>query len=221
MTNAADARYDRVAMLLHWAIGLGLLAQMVFGFLLDDLAPRGTPARGAVINLHKSTGLVLLALVAVRLAWRLGHRPPAWPASMSRGAQRAATWGHRALYATMLGLPVAGYVASNFSQHGVKFFGVALAPWGPNLPAVYGFFNGLHVTLAWVLAVLVAGHVLVALRHALLQRDGVFQRMWPAGGGASAAVLAGVVGAAALAGAGPVRAAPSPTCPTRARARSA
>jgi cytochrome b561 len=71
------ARYDRVAMTLHWAIGLALLAQIVFGFLLDDLAPRGTPARASVINLHKSFGLVLLALIALRLGW--GGAPPPPP----------------------------------------------------------------------------------------------------------------------------------------------
>ena len=35
--------YGRVAICLHWSIGLLLLAQIAFGFLLDDIAPRGTP----------------------------------------------------------------------------------------------------------------------------------------------------------------------------------
>ena len=69
-------QYDRVAVALHGAIGALLLAQLTFGFALDDIAPRGTPARGAVVNLHKSCGLVLLALATCRLAWRLRHAPP-------------------------------------------------------------------------------------------------------------------------------------------------
>jgi YVTN family beta-propeller protein len=194
------SRYDRVAMALHWAIGLALMAQIAFGFALDEIAPRGTPARAPTINLHKSIGLVLFALVAIRLLWRLRHRPPAWPESMSAAAQAAATWGHRALYACMLGLPVAGYLASNFSQHGVKFFGYPLPPWGPNLPAVYTFFNGLHVVLAWVFSALVAGHVAVALHHRFVRRDGLFERM---------ALAAGMVAVVALASGGqPAQAAP-------------
>ncbi len=193
MDGHSPERYDTVARVLHWLIGVALIGQIVFGFLLDDLAPRGTPARAPVINLHKSIGLVLLALALLRLAWRLRHRPPAWPATMSRAARSAATWGHRALYGAMLALPVAGYVASNFSQHGVKFFGIVLAPWGPNLPPVYAFFNGLHVALAWAFALLVAGHVAVALHHRLVRRDGIFERM---GWGA----VAGLVIAVALAG---------------------
>lgn len=177
-----EARYDRIAIVLHWAIGLALIAQIVFGFLLDDLAPRGTPARAAVINLHKSLGIVLGALIVLRLAWRLRHRPPGWPASMPAWQQRAALWGHRALYACMVVMPVSGYIASNFSKHGVRFFGLAWKPWGPDLPAVYGVFNGLHVATAFIFTALIAGHVLAAAKHALVDHDGVFARMWPPGG---------------------------------------
>lgn len=173
------ARYDRIVIALHWLIGLALLAQVSFGFLLDDIAPRGTPARTATINLHKSCGIVLGLLIVARLAWRLRHRAPAWPGVMSANQQRAATLGHRALYACMLLLPLSGYVASNFSKHGIKFFGTALKPWGPDLPQVYGFFNGLHVATGIVFTALIAGHVLIALKHALVDRDGVFSRILP------------------------------------------
>ena len=167
-----------MAIALHWAVGLALLAQMVFGFLLDDIAPRGTPARAGVINLHKSIGIVLGVLIVLRLAWRLAHRPPAWPRAMSLAQQRAAQWGHRALYALMLAMPLSGYIASNLSKHGVRFFGLVLPPWGPNSPPLYALFNGLHVVAAWALAALVAGHVLAALWH-LRRRDGLFERMLP------------------------------------------
>ena len=168
-----------MAIALHWLIGIALLGQIGFGFLLDSIAPRGTPARAATINLHKSLGLVLLAAVVLRLLWRLHERPPDWPATMSALQRRAARWGHRALYACMLALPLSGYVASNFSRHGVRFFGLRLAPWGPDLPAVYAAFNALHVGIAFAFTALVAGHVAVALRHAWVDRDGVFGRMGP------------------------------------------
>jgi cytochrome b561 len=177
MQSAAPARYDAVARTLHWALGAALLAQMSFGFLLDELAPRNTPARAAVINLHKSCGLVLLVLIVLRLAWRLRHRAPPWPAAMPAWQRRAAGLGHGALYACMLLLPAAGYVASNFSKHGIKFFGRPLPPWGPDWPAAYAFFNGMHDVLGWSLAVLVAGHVAMAAKHAWIDRDGIVERM--------------------------------------------
>ena len=173
-------RYGTVAIALHWLIGVALLAQIAFGFLLDDLAPRGTPGRTSVINLHKSIGIVLGVLILARLAWRLRHRPPAWPADFAGARARLATLGHRALYACMVGVPLSGYVASNFTRHGVRFFGNPLPPWGPDDRAVYVFFNGLHVTLAIALTLLIAGHIAIAIGHAFRDRGALFGRMWPA-----------------------------------------
>lgn len=177
--NEHATRYDRVASLLHWLIGIALLGQIAFGFLLDEIAPRGTPARGAVINLHKSLGLVLGAAIVLRLLWRLWHRPPAWPAGMSERQRSAARLGHRVLYACMLVMPASGYIASNFSKHGIKLFGTPLAPWGPDLPIVYSAFNLLHLATAWVFTALIAGHIVVAFKHAFVDRDAIFARIAP------------------------------------------
>ncbi|MEP6739267.1 MAG: cytochrome b [Caldimonas sp.] len=175
----AGPRYSRVAAWLHWAIGIALLAQIAFGFLLDTIAPRGTPERTATINLHKSIGIVLGVLIVARIAWRLGHAAPAWPASMSPLLQRAARVGHRTLYVCMVVMPLAGYIASNFSKHGVRFFGTVLASWGPDWPAAYTFFNGVHVVTAFVFTALIGGHVAMALKHAFVDRDGSFTRIVP------------------------------------------
>jgi len=172
-------RYDRVASLLHWLVGLALLLQIAFGFLLDEIAPRGTPSRAGVINLHKSLGIALAVLIVLRLAWRLRHRAPTWPVSMSAWQRRAARIGHAALYGCMIAMPVSGYLGSNFSKHGIKLFGLALRPWGPDLPSVYAAFNLLHVTTAWIFTALIAGHVLVAVKHVLVDRERVFARVSP------------------------------------------
>lgn len=180
---AAAPRYGRVAIALHWLIGAALLAQIAFGFLLDEIAPRGTPARAGVVNLHKSFGITLAVLIVLRLAWRLRHRPPAWPASMSIWQRRAARIGHAALYACMIVMPASGYLASNFSKHGVRLFGMRLPAWGPDMPPVYAALNLLHVTTAWLFMALIVGHVLIALRHALVDRDDFLARISPRGRG--------------------------------------
>lgn len=172
-------RYTRVAMLLHWLIGLALIGQIVFGLLLDNIAPAGTPARAPIINLHKSVGIVLGVLILLRLAWRLGHQPPPWPRAMTAAQKTAALLGHRVLYACMIVMPLSGYVASNFSKYGVKFFGISLAPWGPASAELYKLFNGVHVVTGWLFGALVAGHIVIAAKHALINRDGVFSRMLP------------------------------------------
>lgn len=177
MAQPSDTRYDRVARMLHWIIGLALLGQIAFGWFLGEI-PRGSPERGIAINMHKSSGLILAALIVVRILWRLGHVPPGYPASVSSKQAGALRWGHALLYACMIGLPLSGYLASNFSGHGINFLNqIPLAPWGPDDKALYGLFNGTHDSLAALFSLLVAGHILFGLYHAFIARDGLSARM--------------------------------------------
>lgn len=180
----AASRYSGTAIFLHWLLVLALLAQIGFGWFLEDV-PRGTPARTVYVNLHKSTGILIGLLVLVRLYWRLAHRAPALPAAMPAWEQNASKWSHALLYLCMLVMPLSGYIASNFSKYGVHFFNaVKLAPWGADNAAVYALFNRMHMVTSWLFVALIALHVLAALYH-LAARDGIFGRMWPrAGSGA-------------------------------------
>ncbi|MGH8820325.1 MAG: cytochrome b [Rhodoferax sp.] len=175
--RGAGERYTRTTIVLHWFIGIALLAQLAFGWIVSEI-PRHTPARGYYVNLHKSVGITLGILILLRLAWRLTHRPPAMPSFMEKWQRLAALATHRLLYVLMVAMPTLGYVASNFSEHGVKFFGHPLPPWGPDLPAVYKLLNGAHIVCAYVLATVIALHVLAALQHAVIKRDGIFWRIW-------------------------------------------
>ena len=179
MNLSSHARYTGTAIVLHWGIALLLLGQFVFGLLLDDI-PRGTPARGYYVNLHKSTGILIGLLILLRLGWRLTHSPPPLPQSTPPWQRRAARLSHALLYLCMLALPLSGYLASNFSKHGIKFFNlVRWAPWGPDDKTWYAVFNGAHHLAALLLALLVAVHVLAVAKHMLVDRDGLLLRMWP------------------------------------------
>ena len=171
------ARYDRTARTLHWLVALLLLGQLIFGWWLGEV-PRNTRLRGYVVNLHKSTGLVIGLLVVLRVVWRLRHPAPPWPAAMPAWQRRLAVATHHLLYVLMLLVPLAGYLASNFSKFGVKFFNVVtLPPWGPEDRQIYALFNLTHKVAVVLLVALLAAHVGAALMHAL-RRDGVFARIW-------------------------------------------
>jgi cytochrome b561 len=175
----APERYTGVAMALHWLIAALIVGQIAFGWYLQSV-PRKTPARTVYVNLHKSTGLTLGLLVLVRLGWRLTHKAPPLPGSVPAWQRAAARTSHFALYACMLVMPAAGYLASNFSKFGVNYFNaVLLPPWGVDDRRLYAVFNTTHVVTSYVFVALIAVHVLAALRH-LHSRDGIFLRMWPA-----------------------------------------
>jgi cytochrome b561 len=146
-------RYTRTAIALHWLVALGVLAQVAFGWQLDDL-PRDTPEHAAWIRLHKQAGVALLVLILVRMHWRLTHRPPPLPASVPPWQRRAASASHALLYACMLGMPLAGILGTN----------------------VEGFGMSLHVWISYLFVLLILLHVAAAARH-LVARDGVFGRI--------------------------------------------
>jgi cytochrome b561 len=172
-------RYTSTAITFHWLIALLLLGQFVFGLMLGDI-PRGTPERAIYVNLHKSTGLVIGLLIALRIAWRLTHAPPPLPDTMPGWQRHAARASHLALYLSMVMLPLSGYLASNFSKYGIKFFNVVhLAPWGPNDKTLYALFNQIHHLSALVLAIFVVLHVLAVVKHMLIDQDSLVLRMWP------------------------------------------
>lgn len=171
-------RYDRTARVLHWLVALLLLGQLIFGWWMGEV-PRNTPLRGYVVNLHKSMGLVIGLLVVLRVVWRLRHPAPPWPGTSTMPAwqRRLAGITHVLLYVVMLLVPLAGYVASNFSKFGVKFFNlVLLPPWGSDDKQIYTLFNQTHKVAVVLLVALLAAHVGAALMHAL-RRDGVFARI--------------------------------------------
>ena len=176
--------YDRVALALHWLIALAIVGQIFLGWYVHDI-PRGTPARGFWINIHKSVGLTLGLFILFRLGWRVWRGAPAMPSTLPAWQVGAARASHALLYACMVALPLTGYLASNFSKHGIKFFNTfLLPPWGADDKTLYAALNGTHVALTWVLLALIVLHVAAALVH-LARRDGVFQRMLPARPGAA------------------------------------
>jgi cytochrome b561 len=177
MSTFAPQRYDRVAALLHWIIGIALLGQVSFGWLLGQFA-RGTPEKALAVNLHKSSGLLLALLILARVLWRLRHRPPAYPASVTLVQIRAIRAGHALLYFCMIGMPLSGYLASNFSRHGINLFNrFPIAPWGPDDKTIYGLLNGAHDALGFVFSLLILGHIALALHHTWIARDGLSTRI--------------------------------------------
>lgn len=171
-------RYDRVAIALHWLIAVLILAQIAFGWFLEEI-PRGTPMRGFYVNLHKSTGLTIALLIVFRLGWRLAHSPPQLPSFVPTWERVASRVSHLGLYICMLVMPSSGYIASNFSKYGVKLFNVVLLPpWGIDDKRIYAVFNTTHVATSYLFVGLIVLHVFAAVRHAF-RRDGVFARMVP------------------------------------------
>ena len=175
--NAATPwRYTGTAVGLHWLLALLLSFMAALGWYM--LSVEDEPGSASYFNLHKSIGLVVALLVAARIVWRLTHRPAPLPANVPAWHARLSALNVALLYALMVLLPLTGYLGAAYSKYGVALFGLALPAWAqPDHDTAERFFD-IHGALIWVLVGLVAVHVLGALKHLLVDKDGVFQRIW-------------------------------------------
>jgi len=176
----ARNRYDTVAMGLHWFMAAAILALLGLGFYMTGLKP-GSPLQFKLYQLHKSVGVLVFLLAALRLAWRLAHRPPPLPDTMGRGERLLAHAGHWSLYGLMLGMPLVGWVVVSTSPYNIPtmVFGVVGLPHLPLPRDLNALAKGTHMIGAWLLIATLVGHVTAALRHHFVLRDDVLIRMLP------------------------------------------
>ena len=173
----ADIAYTRTAIVLHWVAAVSILCGFSLGLWMVEqpIVPRTLRAYGY----HKWIGITVFLLAIARLAWRSAHPPPP-PVAMPEWRQRAATATHRILYALMLVIPLSGWIYSSASGVAVVYLGIVplpdLVPKDKGLAAVLKIA---HITLNYTLLALVAVHAGAALRHHLVDRDGVLLRMLP------------------------------------------
>lgn len=179
MAAGAGGRYTGIAMALHWIVVVLVLTLIGLGLYMTDI-PKGTPDRSFFYNLHKSIGLTTGIVVLIRLWWRAKNPPPPLPASVPAWQVRASKLSHAMLYMCLVLMPVAGFSASQFTKYGVTYFGMfKIPPMGSENKVIYDLLQGVHQMTAMVLIALIVVHVLAALKHLLVDRDGVFQRMLP------------------------------------------
>lgn len=185
--HAPPSRFGWVAIVLHWTIGLGILAMLAMGLTMTHVkvAP---PTMFKLYQLHKSIGITILLAAALRLLWRLGHRPPALPGDMPRWERGAAEGTHVLLYGLMIGMPLVGWALVSASPLNIPTVLYGVIPW-PHIPVTAWFGVGkaqaapalarLHAWGGYTLIALVALHAGAALRHHLVLRDDVLRRMIP------------------------------------------
>ncbi len=164
--------------LLHWIAALAIAAAWTVGTVMGDL-PRG-PSRAAGLDLHFALGTLVLSLTALRLLWRLFNPRPVSPPGTPLWQDRAAHLAHLGLYLLMFAVPLSGVLAAWLGGKAVNLFWIAslASPFARNRAWEKGA-EEVHEVLANGLLALVVAHVVAALWHHFLRRDGVLRRMLP------------------------------------------
>jgi superoxide oxidase len=174
--NAEKTHYDKPLIALHWLMALLIVGLYAVGLSVDSF---DKPLRPPIVNVHAIFGLLVLTLVLPRLLLRLTRAAPPYPASMGPLFQRAAGAGHALLYLLMVAVPVIGIPTLLWRGRGLDFglFQIP-SPFEANREVAHQF-GEIHEFLAHALIVVAAGHVLIALYHQFVLRDGLLSRMKP------------------------------------------
>src|SRR5690606_4549080 len=176
--QAMTPRYTRTEIFLHWLMGLGLIGTFALGFYMEGLPL--SPNKLKFYSWHKWAGVSLLVLAVIRLAWRMSHRAPDFPQTMSRFSRLAAHAAHWLLYVLMLAIPLSGWLMSSAQGFQVVWFGVLPLPDLVSKDAALGsLLQDVHVVLNYTLLVAVVGHVGAALQHHFIKKDTILTRMLP------------------------------------------
>ncbi|HEX7635597.1 MAG TPA: cytochrome b [Noviherbaspirillum sp.] len=172
-------RYTKPAIVLHWLIALLIVCAFALGVTMVDI-PGITPTKLKYFSWHKWLGVTVLALACLRLLWRLTHAAPPYPSSMPMLQQRAASSLHALLYLLIFAVPVSGYFYSLAAGVPVVYLGVLPLPVliEPN-PELKPILKQVHYSFNMVLLACVIMHVLAALKHRFIDRDGMLKRMLP------------------------------------------
>jgi cytochrome b561 len=170
--------YDKVAIALHWATALLVVANFALAETWDYFAKSSQDSMQA---LHMSFGVLLAMVVLARLVWRLipGHQV----SSLEIGWVRAASKGtHYLLYALLVTAVALGFAVQWSRGHPVSFFGLfdIPGPFGPFERPVRRDLKEIHNYVAWAIIILVALHAAAALYHHYVLKDRVLERMLPA-----------------------------------------
>lgn len=168
--------YDALAISLHWAVAFFVLVQFISAIVWDYF-PR--EPRETLQSLHVSLGVLLAALILVRIVWRLmpGHQLSSvnagWVGFASKGV-------HYILYLLLVAQVVSGFLFRWAQGHPVSFFGMAISnPLGAFSRGARFQLHTIHEWIGWTIVIIAFFHALAALYHHYILRDRVLERMLP------------------------------------------
>jgi cytochrome b561 len=178
-TTTCSGRYTLTAQALHWITAALMFAILPIAWVMVNI-PKSAELRGLLFTLHKSVGLTIVVLVAVRIAWRAKHPVPPLEVGLARWEKVAAIGSHWMLYVVLVGMPISGYLLDSAGGYSISYFGLFSIPLLPKSPALSSAATWVHVAVGqWLVYALIFLHVAASIWHISVRRDGVLDRMLP------------------------------------------
>lgn len=178
MLKNTETTYGSVSKAFHWGVFVLVSLMLICGFFMEDLPES---IQGTAYMLHKSTGLLILGLMVLRLVWHWTNKVPVFPSTMSGAQKFVARFVHWLFYIILLAMPLNGWIMSTAAGRIPTFYGLFSIPF-PGIEPNESLANtlaDLHEIFAYVLLFLILGHTLAALKHHFMDKDDILTRMMP------------------------------------------
>jgi cytochrome b561 len=178
--NTED-RYGAVGVLLHWSMGILIVALAGLGLYMVTLPDAGFNLKKITLLLyHKEFGMLVLALAVLRLAWRMSNVIPQATKHLPDWQKIAARFVHLSFYALMFALPITGWLMSSAAGFPVSFLKLFTLP---DLISkneyLFQRFIEIHKWLGYALIFFLLIHSGAALRHHFIFKDDTLRKMLP------------------------------------------
>jgi cytochrome b561 len=177
-TAARPLNYDSISKSIHWTMALLIPTDWVLAIVREGFEQ---PTRGNMMFVHKSIGLLIVALLVLRIVWRLTHTAPATEKTpFEPWSTLAAKAGHGLLYLLMIGVPLGGIMASLTAGRSLPFFGLfeIASPLAQNKD-LSKQIGEMHELFAHLLMLTVFGHAVVGIIHHVVFKDRTLMKMRP------------------------------------------
>lgn len=179
-TNTED-RWGTISKWLHWLAAGIILVQIVTGFLRYFKVVSGETWALFYTYWHMPAGIIVLVLVGFRLIWRFSQPHPELPNKMRWWERLAANGVHVYLYAAMVFMPLTGWAGFNALKIEVNPFGIALPHLFWDIRPLSFIMADIHLYLSVGLVLVLALHVIGAVKHHIFDKDDTLRRMLPQG----------------------------------------
>lgn len=181
-------KYSLSRRILHWSVFGLLVAQFPLGFYVAGFEPGRVAAADAALgeggfswlyNLHKTLGLSVLGLMVLRTVARATRPEPPYAQPLPGWQRTASSFVHVSLYVLLIVTPVVGWLGVSYYTAPAPFwfFGDVALPVAQDRALSEQLLYDVHAPLALLALLLIAVHVLAALKHWLVDKDRMIDRM--------------------------------------------
>lgn len=171
-----NGKLSKPTIALHWITGVLFIGVIILGLYVEGL-PR-SPEKFELLGIHKSLGVIILAVALIRIIWRFKEGPITGVPEQNRALQILAKGvQHLLLLATLL-MPISGIMMNTGGGRALEVFGLEILAAGEKIEWLGSLGHTIHVIAAKIIIALIVLHVIGALKHQLVNRDHAIERMF-------------------------------------------